>query len=159
MSGKKSLFLILALALPVGIFLFLKFFGRNEFVVEPLFQTAVSVDGSCPHEYVFPYVIPDSTARALRIEERELTVVVLSDSKAEFDRQVKRIEEEFSNDPVQVELKVPRNFVRKCIFLMNETSNIVLLDKSGSIRGQYDGNSLDEMDRLIVEMKIILKKY
>ena len=37
MLNKKTLFLFLALVLPIGIFLFLKFFGRNEFSVEPLY--------------------------------------------------------------------------------------------------------------------------
>ena len=37
MKQKKTVFLFLALILPICIFLFLKFFGKNEFAVEPLY--------------------------------------------------------------------------------------------------------------------------
>lgn len=163
MSGKKSLFLVLALVLPVGIFLFLKFFGKNEFDVEPLFQLPVPVADRCGPDYVFPYVIPDSIGQELNIQQAELTVVVCGDTKDMFSRQVNRIEDEFSADPVQVEWWIrdgdESQFARQCILLMNDPLSFALLDKEGRIRGQYDGTSLDEMDRLIVEMKIILKKY
>lgn len=163
MSGKKSLFLVLALVLPVGIFLFLKFFGRNEFEVEPLFQLPVPVADRCGPDYVFPYVIPDSIAQELNIQQTELTVVIFALTKDEFSSQVNRIEDEFSADPVQVKWWMrdddESQFARQCIFLMNDSLNFALLDKQGRIRGQYDATSLDEMDRLIVEMRIILKKY
>ena len=163
MSGKKSLFLVLALVLPVGIFLFLRFFGKNEFDVEPLFQTPVPVPGECCHDYVFPYIVPNSIGQELNIQQTELTVVVFGDTKDEFSSQVNRIEEEFSADPVRVKSwmgdESEIQFARKCILLMNDPLNFALLDREGRIRGQYDGTSLDEMDRLIVEMKIILKKY
>jgi hypothetical protein len=42
---------------------------------------------------------------------------------------------------------------------MPEESDVVLVDFEKRIRGQYDVSSLEEMDRLIVEMKIILKRY
>jgi hypothetical protein len=162
MSGKKILFLVLALVLPGCIFLFLKFFGKNEFEVAPMFQSAVVVPEVCDGKYTFPYVIPDSMRRHFQIDKSALTVVVLAGMKEEFVSQIQRIEEEFSSDPVQItgwDNESNLKMVRQCVFLMNEQSTFVLLDQSGTIRGQYDGTSLDEIDRLIVEMKILLKKY
>jgi len=43
--------------------------------------------------------------------------------------------------------------------LMDAGSSIALVDHLGRIRGYYRGDDRDEVDRLIVEMKIILKQY
>jgi len=83
----------------------------------------------------------------------------------EIKKQIMRIEEEFSTDPVSVEWMNGNEgnrdayYVKMCLFLMPEELSVVLLDGEGRIRGQYDGSSLEDMDRLMVEMKIILKKY
>ncbi|HEX5168134.1 MAG TPA: hypothetical protein VFW11_03100 [Cyclobacteriaceae bacterium] len=165
MSGKKSIYLMLALALPIGVFLFLKFFGKNEFHVEPLFQSSVPVDTMCNLSYTFPYVIPDSVVRQFDINDHELTLVVFEkdEMKNEIEREVRRVEEEFSSEPVRIirqeGVDTGVQYLRRCTFLMNDNVTISLVDKRGRIFGQYDGSSLEDMDRLIVEMKIILKKY
>lgn len=48
---KKGIFLILTLAIPVAIFLFLKIFGSNEFEVPILFESGIPgcVDSQRPH--------------------------------------------------------------------------------------------------------------
>jgi len=48
---KKTIFLLLTLAIPVSIFLFLKFFGTNTFEVPCLFDEGIPdcVDSSSPH--------------------------------------------------------------------------------------------------------------
>jgi protein SCO1/2 len=51
---KKLLFLVLTLAIPVSIFLFLKYFGSNEFEVPLLFENGI--DG-CPQSRS-PHVVP-----------------------------------------------------------------------------------------------------
>ena len=168
MRGKKVVYLILALILPVFVFLFLKFFGRNEFEVQPLFQEQITVGEGCIGEYKFPYVIPDSLSGQLEINEYDLTVipVVLNyDHPQEITNQVKRVEEEFSTASIQIKTldenasNIDLKAVKTCLLLMPENTSVVLIDRLGRIRGQYDASSLDEMDRLIVEMKIILKRY
>ncbi len=169
MRGKKIIYLILALILPVFVFLFLKFFGRNEFDVQPLFQEPIKVEEACSGEYKFPYVIPDSLSTQLKINEYDLTIIPVllngDDSQEEISNQVKRIEEEFSTASFQIkwleesEVDIDLRVMKTCVLLMPENTSIVLIDRAGRIRGQYDGASLDEMDRLIVEMKIILKRY
>jgi hypothetical protein len=164
MTGKKAI-LIIALILPIGVFMFLKFFGRNQFEVQPLFQERSDVI-DCAGEYQFPYVIPDSISHQWKIKEYELTVVPFvhgDSSDRETSAHLRRIEEEFSGYSIQIkpmgENDTLANKIRSCVLLMPESTSVVLVDRAGSIRGQYDGSSLDEMDRLIVEMKIILKKY
>ena len=49
--------------------------------------------------------------------------------------------------------------LRNCIFLLGQSTNAVLIDAERRICGQYDLTDLDEADRLIMEMKIILKQY
>jgi hypothetical protein len=48
---------------------------------------------------------------------------------------------------------------KKCVFLVNEPWQAVLLDQDKRIRGYYDLRNRDEEDRLRVELKILLKKY
>jgi hypothetical protein len=50
-------------------------------------------------------------------------------------------------------------WVVACAFRVNEPWSVVLLDNQNRIRGYYDGSRRDEMDRLDLEMSIILKKY
>lgn len=165
MTGKKVI-LIIALILPIGIFMFLKFFGKNQFDVQPLFQEKTDV-ADCAGEYEFPYVIPDSISHQWSINEYELTVIpfVHNDNSTDNETliQIRRIEEEFSGYPIQIRQIEGNDALtqktKSCVLLMPEKTSVVLIDKSGSIRGQYDGSSLEEMDRLMVEMKIILKKY
>lgn len=166
MKFKKSLYLGLALILPIGVFLFLKFFGKNEFDVEPLFRETVSINPDCENDYSFPYVIPDSIASAFHVAKRDkLTLMVFTNNnlKEEIQKQVNRIREEFSNDPVVInnvdEMNTNFSYLKNCIFLMQDQLNVALIDNEKRIRGQYDASSLEDMDRLIVEMKIILKQY
>jgi hypothetical protein len=42
---------------------------------------------------------------------------------------------------------------------MSGDTSVALVDHKNRIRGYYDGIDRDEADRLIVEMKIILKQY
>ena len=64
MRGKKALFLFLALALPICIFVFLKMFGRNEFDVPLLYDKGVlQKPAECNVVYNEPYTIADSIMR------------------------------------------------------------------------------------------------
>lgn len=59
---KKTIFLLLTLAIPVSIFLFLKFFGSNEFDVPVLYDNGIDncENSTAPHvipeEFVMPVV-------------------------------------------------------------------------------------------------------
>jgi hypothetical protein len=50
--------------------------------------------------------------------------------------------------------------MKTCVLLLQPTANAVVLDRAGRrIMGQYDITDLDEADRLILELKILFKKY
>jgi hypothetical protein len=48
---------------------------------------------------------------------------------------------------------------KKCVFLLKEPFDLVMVDRAGVIRGQYTSNDREEVDRLIMEITIILKRY
>lgn len=157
--GRKLLYLIAALALPVAVFLFLKFFGKNEFAVEPLYQKSIP-STSCRYEYVTPYVVPDSV-RAIMSPGNKLAVVFFEDRAVddETGKLINRLKALFPQDPVSFHKMDENITLRKCVFFLDDGNSIVLLDGDGRIRGQYQRASMEEVDRLIVEMKIILRKF
>lgn len=185
MNLKKLIVLFLAMLLPVIIFIFLKSFGKNEFEVAPLFRENASIPVRCQsYDYTFPYVIPDSVTSALAFASDSLLLVVTDDTNPEnrkkISAQVTRILNEFKKEITRItyikNAETPNTVsdkrvmflnvetekfqtYRDCIFLMSEKQNAIILDAHGKIRGQYDLTDLDDADRLIMEMKIILKQY
>ncbi|HEY8512571.1 MAG TPA: hypothetical protein VIL31_11495 [Cyclobacteriaceae bacterium] len=161
MKGGKVVVLIAALAAPVAVFLFLKFFGRNEFAVEPLYTDSVPAT-NCNVAYTLPYRIPDSVRHALPFNESTTLVVVsFPDSTGTAARNLRRLEDTFAKDPVTfVSLPIVRNErLRECVYFLDGDYSAVLVDQNGTIRGRYALSDLKEADRLSVELKIILHKY
>jgi hypothetical protein len=164
MKGQKLVFLILALILPVGIFVFLKVFGRNEFHVPVMHEQIAEHPADCEFEYSTPYVVHDSVATLLTINyDDSLYLIYFQPS---LSVQVKRVSVEFATDPMRIispeelsALSVDHEILRKCVLLMPSPQSIALVDNRRRIRGYYDGTDRDDVDRLIVEMKIILKRY
>jgi hypothetical protein len=164
MKGRKLVFLLLALILPVAIFIFLKVFGRNEFHVPVMHEQTVEHAADCGFEYSAPYLIHDSVATFLKISHADSLYVIYF--QPSLSVQVKRVSVEFASDPIGIlsprelsEVHVDQEILRKCILLMPSPHSIALLDNRRRIRGYYDGTDRDDVDRLIVEMKIILKRY
>ena len=72
MTSKKTIFLILALILPVAIFIFLKLFGRNEFNVPPRYQQEeIAAPANCDFQYPVPYSLPDSVFQELNLNRND----------------------------------------------------------------------------------------
>jgi hypothetical protein len=46
-----------------------------------------------------------------------------------------------------------------CIFLLKAPYDVVMIDRKGLIRGQFVSDNREEIDRLMTEIDIILKKY
>jgi len=164
MKGKKLILLTLALLLPVAIFIFLKIFGRNEFKVPPLHEEGtIDAPSNCNFNYATPYRIPDSLIAVLDLRRRDSLYVFYFDPSP--SAAMKRVETESKGWPVGMvntssfpagsDLRV----IRDCVLLMKSPASVVLVDHDRRIRGYYDGTDRDEVDRLIVEMKIILKQY
>lgn len=83
---------------------------------------------------------------------------------SEAARQMNRVLNEFQGEDIFVKWILERDsswhrYVKKCVFFMKADSDVVVLDKERRIRGYYVGSSREDVDRLIVELKIMLKKY
>lgn len=166
----------MALLLPITIFLFLHFFGNNEFEVPVFYQTATDVPVSCSMAYSFPYKV-----QSAKVPLNGITVVLFfsglsADKLNEATSQINRLQAEFGAltpniimiRKIEDQLFQTGNELllgnddylkeQRCVFLA-ETSQIVLVDGEKQIRGLYVDASLKEIDRLILELKIIFKQY
>lgn len=164
MKRKKAVFLISALILPVAIFLFLKIFGRNEFQVAPLHQQgSMEAPANCPYQYETPYRVADSLIAKLRLGNSDSLFVLYFDPA--LATPLKRVSVEYGDAPVKVvppsslPTDVDRQWLQDCILLLHPPASVALLDHLHRIRGYYDGRDRDEIDRLLVEIDIILKHY
>lgn len=186
MNSKKPILLFLALVLPVAVFVFLKFFGKNEFAVPVLFEDGIATPVGCESfRYDVPYSIPDTLLTKFSWNSNDsISLVVFrittDAEQQEQSIQLNRIFTEFptdnfkiillseSNKSEQSELENVRvvwvnwqyeSSARSCVFLLKPTDNTVLLDSKKRIRGQYNTANREDVDRLIMEVKIMLKKY
>lgn len=166
MRGNKIALLLITFLLPISIFIFLKIFGKNEFAVEPLFQkSAPVVSTECGGGIALPYRVADSVLSKVSFRNDSLLALVFVDTleKDSHEDQWERVKETYANEPVNFSLasesNVPLDMLRKCIFFLPEPFNLVLVDRTGTIRGQYDLTDREDTDRLITEIAIILKKY
>jgi hypothetical protein len=166
-KGIKIFFLFLAFGLPVCIFVFLKLFGRNEFDVTPLYLTESppQVPG-CPIAEK-PYHVPDSVLSSYLKSGDSLAVIVFPPLSGEALNQLDRIREQTANDAVRLTQGVApeaagtpdASRIRQCAFFLDGDVNIVMIDRRGVIRGQYNAADRDEVDRLLTEITILLRKY
>ncbi len=168
--NKKAIYLFIALLLPSSVFVFLKLTGKNQFDIPIYYKSGIdSLSSLCYRDYSKPYFIHDSVLSQLNWVEKESSLVTLG---AINGGEMKRLNDIFSkteyaiytiNDSTssrQIQLNVSRfNHWKNCVFVAKEYINIVLVDKQKRIRGYYNVGTREEMDRLIVEMKILLKKY
>lgn len=185
----KIIVLLLVFVLPIGIFVFLKLFGRNEFDVAPLYVNdpppGASACGLTPE---LPYHVPDSIQQLYDLRSDSLTVIFFAPLSGEGRNQLDRVREQTGTDPVNIiehgtdGLSVSsgdqRNpgveptasdedivrqqssaYLKQCIFFLGSMENVVMLDRTGAIRGQYTADDREEIDRLLTEIAIILKKY
>jgi len=164
MKGKKQLiYLAIALILPGSVFVFLKMFGKNEFAVEPLYATvAPEVPAGCSSVTV-PYHVPDNIVGQLNFLHDSLVLVVFGSPTFYGVNQLKRVDEQYKTDPLHqfvIGNDDPRIASwKKCIFFLKEPFDLVLVDRKGVLRGQYISKDREDVDRLLTEITIILKKY
>jgi protein SCO1/2 len=181
MKIKQTVILLVAFVLPIGIFVFLKTLGKNEFEVAPLHQEgSLKVATDCGGSYQTPYAVQLPVLTDLRwSREDSLTLYVFDtpsmDEKAVTNKlagtytdqelQVHKITQDSlthagaeDTDPL-VKDAVSIDQLRECFFILETGKNAVLVDNRQRIRGYYDLSDREEIDRLAVEVKIILKKY
>jgi protein SCO1/2 len=158
----KWVYLFLGLLFPLLISLFLRYFGKNEFNIPVYFKNGVdSLKSNCAFDYSKPYVVPDSVF-AFFNKDTHSTMLVTIDSSAEAKKNFSRLDTEVGTTGYNfVSLKSDslNQSLISCVLFLNKPWTTVLIDKENRIRGYYAPNTLEETDRLIVEMKILLKQY
>lgn len=162
--SKKSIYLLLALILPVGVFVFLRMFGKNEFTIPVYYEQGVTdSQPSCAYTYPVPYSVPDSIMQRIGWAADKSVVLLVADTSTVVNIGLKRLQEEFESTDFQFVYPsgepASRDHWYSCFFFLKRPWSAVLIDSEKRIRGYYAPNSREEVDRLIVEMKILLKQY
>jgi len=163
--SKKLIYLILALLLPIAVFVFLRTFGKNEFSIPVYYEEGVSevIQPSCDYTYSVPYSIPDSIMQRMGWTGESSATLLVADTSAGVKVNLKRLQAEFEVSDLQLLYPLAENVLQDhwyaCFFFLKKPWSVVLIDAEKKIRGYYTPSSREEMDRLIVEMKILLKQY
>src|SRR5690606_28323379 len=103
MRGTKAILLIIALLLPAAAFVFLKYFGKNQFDVNPLYQESLGdLAEQCPGQYSVPYVVPDTVLARLNFSTQpSLTIVAFAEKDSlDMKKQLNRVHEQFADTAV-----------------------------------------------------------
>ena len=174
-QSSKIIVLVLTLAFPVLVYLFLKSFGENRFNL-PVYYSEASVTEFC-NEMSFPHTVEvslidfsaeqatliffatntqsDDIQELLRVADKynQVQIVLLSDQQLMGDKFL----------PIGLESDEFIHVV-DCELIMNGeldpelpiNEKAVLVDSNGYIRGYYQTTELDDLDRLEVELDILL---
>jgi hypothetical protein len=180
MRIKQLVILTVSFILPIGIFIFLKTMGKNEFAVQAFYQEGlVEVPTNCKFDYTIPYRVSNAILNNFSWSRNDsLTLYLFSDMISQNTDLLEQVLVDYthpelgvfqistdsvSNEIIQNVKLVNRDVVsinelKQCHFLIDSMMNSVLIDSKRIIRGYYDLNSRNELDRLSVELRIILKR-
>jgi hypothetical protein len=154
----KRIILFLALPLPVLVFIFLKYFGKNEFDIPVYYADGVGRNIPGCKSYSTPYVLPDSALNAWGWKGGKATIIVLNEKG--IGNNLKRVAELFEpGDYETLKIEDAPYEVKTCMLLAGDSSRVVLIDDQKQIRGYYTPTYGKERDRLGVEIRILLKQY
>lgn len=158
----KRIILFLAFILPVAIFIFLRYFGKNEFEIPVYFEAdKVDIPEGCNKNMELPYSVSELQLNMFGWNGND--IIVVADTSIEVKNSINRVTEEFQEDNLDVLfLNLNDSSSIKfcsCDLLLKNPWTTVLIDKQRRIRGYYSLGSREELDRLSVELKILLKRY
>jgi len=162
MNLKKPILLFLALLFPACVFLFLKFFGKNEFAVPPLYTDSVPEGAKeCGVTVALPYHIADHVKSSLFLSQDSLVLVHFGEVTTGAEKQLERVSNEYGKAIKLQRIPASDSTIRlkSCVFFLKDRYDLVLVDHVGLIRGQYISDDREEVDRLLVELAILYKKY
>ena len=162
MNFKKSILLFLALLFPACVFVFLKFFGKNEFVVQPLYTESYP-DGmkECGLSVTLPYHIHEQVKSSLLFSHDSLILVHFGELSTNSEKQWARVSNEYGKaiKLQQMQISDSVKHLKKCVFFLKDRYDLVMVDRTGLIRGQYISDDREEVDRLLMELAILFKEY
>jgi hypothetical protein len=168
----RLLLLLLILVLPVGIFLFLKFFGRNEFNIPVYYENGIPADTlGCTYPDITPYqvmhnlpvegplvILLDGEDSRLKTADRNNLIRRIQSNSPEGVNIVMYYQADDIPDPLNDVIFIPSDAAKwdqiTCLFVTDSKRQLILLDNQNQIRGYY-GTELDEVDRLLVELDIL----
>ena len=155
----KKIILFVALGVPIMVFIFLKFFGRNEFDIPVYYTEGIGRElPGCRSSSTTPYVLPDSALNAWGWTGAKATLVVLNEDGIE--KNLVRVAALFNEgDYATLKVENAPYEIRTCMLLAGDTSRVVMIDDQKRIRGYYTPTNEKETDRLGVEIRILLKQY
>ncbi|MBS1558523.1 MAG: hypothetical protein JST69_07315 [Bacteroidetes bacterium] len=153
---KKSVYLFLALLFPILIFFFLKFFGRSEFDIPIQYESGVPDSLRCtPHNERGQYFLPDSLFKGRKLQRANLFV-------GDNENEIFHLKDDVGDTDWQViflrEMPHPET-IKNCILFLKKPWTAVLVDNQKRIRGYYSLTHRDDLDRLKIELTILMKKY
>src|SRR5688572_6513322 len=162
MNLKKPILLFLALLFPACIFVFLKFFGKNEFTVPPLFTEAYP-EGmqDCGVSLTLPYRIPEPVKSDLFLSADTLTLVHFGELTPGAEKQLERVSTEYTN-AIKLQFMETSDSaanLKKCIFFLKDPNDLDLVDRTGLICGRYISDDREGIYRLLTELAIVFKRY
>ena len=164
MKKFKWVYLFFAIFLPILLTFFLKYFGKSEFNIPVYYEAGINADtlsADCKYQYQTPYKIADSVLHSLNGGAFRATIITI-DSTVGTKKNFERIEEELVNaeyDFVVLKNTISSSQLMSCALFMKKPWTTVLIDEQNRIRGYYAPATREETDRLIVELKILLKQY
>jgi len=157
--------------MPLLIVFVLHFWGENRFDVQVYYTDEIKTDRLCGNKET-PYLVIEEFR-----SEDSLTVYFAFRSKPDEHQrlQVMRVADRFNSSPVSLIGISASNMgsvpglanvfkmseesydqTMKCEFIMENSTDVVLIDGRGQIRGYYESKLREEIDRLEVEMEILL---
>lgn len=147
--------------------MFLKYGGRNQFDVPVFYEHGVAdVPEGCRQLEGRPYVIPDSLWRLSGASQSTPVIIAFTKGginnkalEAAIDDELGKGSVSFLSESDLTTDSLQATKWRKCVFMAIEPQQTVLVDSLGRIRGYYDVRSREEVDRLRVELKIVLERY
>jgi len=174
---KKILFLIAALVVPSMIYIFLRGFGYNKFEIPVYYEDGVAIEGcdasdsthtvqfenytlQGPQLFYFPQWVNDEEfyRQCNRINDKQPKVVftAIADSSNHT----------FIGNLLLVSDEDQLYQIANCALVLGQEffisepiyNQLVLVDSKKRIRGYFNGNELEEMDRLDMELDILKKE-
>lgn len=165
----KGVVLAAAFFIPIVIFLFLKFFGENKFDIPLYYQTEITAFDDCesvdvpyyiealPKDQlpgVFLFLAPEE---GFGINEVNNVKQRLKSAVKGFGYSVKTTDSSsLRYDYVEYIGESELTQLMHCKFITDTLNQYVLVDSKARIRGYYNSDR-EEVDRLIVELKILLE--
>lgn len=174
----KIAILVLTLVVPALVYVFLKSFGENRYALPFFYQDEIAVAGCA--DFTSPHSVD---LAGVDFADRQFTFLLISDKpEADKVKALNRIVTKFDggrlvilrSDTSDVHELDTRLFSREkldsiasCILFLEQNfdsdvqmeDRIVLVDRNHHIRGYYNIDEFDELERVDVEIKILLQEY